>query len=188
MMIVPSNMRAEMRKAIIIGIGCVALAACFASAQVSDASVQIEELKKIDYLVGEWTTLSTFVSTGIEAPGYLTYRPILGGTWILCEFHGNAPGREYWEAYALITFDPEIGNFRSYAFFGGSAPATYTGVWNGIDTVTFTTDKPGANGRLNRISYKRMPDGTVFQLNEATDEKGDWQPTLRTAYSHAPAR
>jgi hypothetical protein len=178
----------DMKYATLSVAACLLFAVSLAAAQETDAAVQAAELKKIDYLVGEWRTLSTFVATGVEAPGYLVYRRILGGSWILCEFHGEAPGRDYWEAYALITFDPAVGKFRSYAFFGGGSPAVSTGAWNGTDTITFTTDEPGAGGRLSRISYKRLPDGTVFQLNEATDDNGEWHPTLRTDYSHAPAR
>ncbi|HUX08331.1 MAG TPA: DUF1579 family protein [Acidobacteriota bacterium] len=177
-----------MKERLITAAAFLVLVSVLAAAQADDLSAQQAALKKIDYLVGEWRTLSTFVATGVEAPGYLVYRWILGGNWIHCEFHGQAPGRDYWEAYAMISFDLASGKYRSYAFFGGNAPASYTGVWNGVDTVTFTTDEPDARGRLNRISYKRMPDDTVFQLNEMTDEGGEWVPTLKTNYKHAPAR
>ena len=177
-----------MKERLISAAAFLVLVSVLASAQADDLSAQQAALKKIDYLVREWRTVSTFVSTGVEAPGYLVYRWILGGNWMHCEFHGEAPGRDYWEAYALITYDPETGNYRSYAFFAGSAPTSYTGIWNGVDTVTFTTDKPDSQGRLNRISYKRLPDATVFQLNETTNEEGEWVPTLRTVYNRIFAR
>lgn len=175
-----------MKSAIVLcGFVFLALGVPTASRQSDEMAVQISEVSKLDYLVGEWITESVVVRTDVKAPGKLSYRKILGGSYILCQFKGEMPGRQFWEAYAMITYDPAAGHYRSYAFFGGAAPARYVGEWTDENTATFTNLDTRPDGSKDRINYTRMPDGAVFQLNEAKDEQGNWQPTLRTTYSPA---
>jgi hypothetical protein len=143
----------------------------------------VEETAKLNFLVGKWTTVSWFVQAGIEAPGTLSYQNILGGKYILCKFQGEVPGRPFWEAYAFITHDPGAGCYRSHAFFGPPEPAVYSGAWITEDTVTFTNDNARPDGTRDRINYTRLPEGTVFQLNEVCDAQGVWHATLETDYN-----
>ena len=40
--------------------------------------------------------------------------------------------------------------------------------------MTFTNEGAREGGARDRISYTRLPDGTVFQLNEVSDGQGNW--------------
>ncbi len=166
-----------MRKVNLLFSIVVVIYSCLAWAQETDTSVIVAEVSKLDFLVGHWRTVSTIVQTGEQAPGELSYEKVLGGSYILCRFDGKHPSRDYWEAYVMITFDPDSGHYVSHAFFSHGPPVTYTGVWRDENTVTFTID----SGQ-SRINYTRMPDGSVFQLNEALDAESNWRPALETVY------
>ena len=157
--------------------------ATVAVAQEDANEVVKAEMKKLSFIVGHWETLSTVVSSGLEAPGDLSYEFVLGGTYILCRFVGRHPERSVWEAYEMITWDAELGAYAAYAFPSPAGPVRYIGRWTADDTVCFTLEKPDANGRTDRISYTGKSDGTIFQLNEITFGDGEWKPTLRTIYT-----
>ena len=175
-----------MKKIFLVCCLIIAVSWTAANAQEDDEDVVFTEMKELEFLLGEWRTASTFVDSGEEGSGLLIYESVLGGAWILCRFKGEAPGRDIWEAYAMFTFDPETGRYRSYAFFGGSGPATYTGFWKDNSTVVFTNDGVRPNGMRDRINYTALPDGNVFQLNEVEDKNGEWQEVLKTWYRPIP--
>ena len=74
---------------------------CFTDNQPSSA----EAMQKLSPFIGQWQTLSWYPNRNLKVPGHLEYRWVLGKHWILVEFVGQHPEKEFWEAYALIKFD-----------------------------------------------------------------------------------
>ena len=153
------------------------------AAQDDSNEVVKAELKKLSFFVGEWKTDSTLVPSGKKAPGELSYKYVLGDTYLLLRFVGSHPEKPVWEACKMITWDAGLGAFVAYTFPTPEGPVRYIGRWTADDTITYTREEPYPDGSLDRISYTRKPDGTIFQLNEATDADGNWQPRLRTQYT-----
>ena len=126
----------------------------------------------IDFLSGTWRTVSTFIASGAEAPGTLTYKWVLGGEWMRIEFVGKHPQRDVWEAHGLMRWDPERKVIVSYVVFGPNDVSMMTGqpIEGGGISLTATTD-----GRAFGIDYHPRGENAVYQENWAIDVNGERQ-------------
>lgn len=138
-------------------------------------------LDKLSFLVGEWKTTSTFPSTGQQVHGDLSYKFVLGKTWIKFEFIGDHPER-IWEAHGMIKYDVTSKKYRTTAFFSAEEPVYYYGEWISERTVRFELN---LDGTVRGIDYNSKPDGTVYQENWVLTSDGKREITLKTDYSKA---
>jgi hypothetical protein len=162
-------------------------AAAFACALFSLLAAAQDDLppmhEHLQFLVGQWNTVSAFPATGQEVPGVLTYRWVLGGAWLHVEFKGDHPERPVWEAYAMMRWDPQADCYVSWAFFGPGEPLRYTGKRLENGTISMETER---DGRRYGIDYTPVEGGTVYQENWAVDESGTRTVTLKTTYTPRP--
>lgn len=138
-----------------------------------------EAMKKFKPFIGKWETLSLYPDTGLKVPGDLEYRWVLGKNWVLCDFVGRHPEREYWAAIAMIKFDLSKKRYVSYDFFNVDDPIVMTGYWLSAQTIRFEVkNDEGSSG----IDYTVKEDGSIYQENWV--RKGETKRiTLKTDYS-----
>ena len=138
------------------------------------------EHERIDFLVGEWQTVSEFAD-GRSARGALSYEWVLGGAWMKVHFDGDHPDGGVWEAHGMQRWNPETEEYEAHVYAGSGPPVTYRGSSDGPGHfgVALTTDS-GSSG----IDYHRQDDGTVYQENWVI-EGGERRITLRTRYHPA---
>lgn len=139
-----------------------------------------EAMKKLTPLIGKWKTLSLYPDKGLKVPGDLEYRWVLGKNWVLCDFVGRHPEREYWAAIAMIKFDPSKKCYVSYDFFNADNPIVMTGRWISAATIRFELkNEQGSSG----IDYTVKEDGTIYQENWVLPEGKEKKITLKTDYT-----
>ncbi|MCB1049243.1 MAG: hypothetical protein KDC71_01500 [Acidobacteria bacterium] len=133
----------------------------------------VEELKPLEFLIGEWETLSVYPD-GTQAPGHLTYESVLGGAWIKFTFVGQHPTRPVWEAHGFIHATQE--GFESIAIFSSQPPVHMPGHWLSDQGFFRSTNEAGDGG----IDY-HPEQGAVYQENWQIID-GTRTVTLRTHY------
>lgn len=136
------------------------------------------EQQRLDFLAGSWTTLSETVK-GDTIPGTLEYQWVLGKQWLRVVFIGEPDDGRVWEAYAMVKYDSESGEYVSYAFFNANDPVRYRGY--PVDDSTLRFEYEGAEGTVG-IDYHNRGDGTVYQENWSLSPGGERTITLRTTY------
>jgi len=140
-----------------------------------------EQMNKLEPLVGKWKTLSFFTGKAEGIPGELEYRRVLGKNWLLVEFVGKHPEREYWEAYVMIKFDATKNAYVAYSFFGVDGPVIQTGSW--VSEKTFRLEIRDEKGNSSGIDYNVKDDGTIYQENWLLDKDNQRQIRLKTVYT-----
>ncbi len=137
--------------------------------------------QRLNFLVGEWATISE-TAQGTTIPGRLEYQWVLGGQWLKVVFVGRPEDGRVWEAYAMLKYDPERGEYSSCAFFGANDPVRYRGYPVDDSTMRFEHETDtGTSG----IDYHDRGDGTVYQENWSLSPTGERTITLRTTYTPA---
>lgn len=164
-------------------IGIIALLSfCCSTVLFAQYKDPTEDQKKLDFLVGNWKTVSTFPATGAQGTGDLSYRWVLGGAWLKVEYYGKRPDNRLWEAHGMIKYDPGKGHYISIVFFDSEGPYTFNGHWLDEKTIRFEIEM---NGTKSGIDYTRKDDGTVYQENWRLSPEGERQVTLKTNYTPA---
>ena len=136
------------------------------------------EHEVIDFLVGEWRTLSEFPD-GREVEGDLSYRWVLGGAWMKVEFYGEPPDGSVWESHVMQRWNQEEEAYEAWAFGAEGPPIRYRGTAPepGVYRIRRTTEE----GITTGIDYQATEDGAVYQENWVMEE-GRRRVTLRTTY------
>lgn len=149
-----------------------------AQTQEADAQQRSQAHERIDFLVGQWHTTSTFPD-GRTGEGELEYRWVFDGAWMKVEFHGDHPDGTLWEAHVMQRWDPEAGAYRSWVFRPDGPPLEYRGSVpeDGLFRIEYSPEP----GITTGIDYHRQEDGTVYQENWIV-EGGERRVTLRTEY------
>jgi hypothetical protein len=168
--------RNSMRKlSIIILLFMLLFSGVFANGETKSAA-----MKKFTPFIGKWKTLSLYPDRGLQVPGDLEYRWVLGKDWVLCDFVGRHPERNYWAAIAMIKFDAAKNRYISYDFFNADDPTTMTGHWISSSTIRFeVTDDNGSSG----IDYSVTEDGSIYQENWVLPKGKTKRITLKTDYT-----
>ncbi len=144
-----------------------------------------KQMKKLEPFVGKWKTRSVYPDKELEVHGHLEYRWVLGKTWLLNQFVGKHPEKDYWEAYAMIKYDAAKQCYVSHDFFNGNDPIIMTGTWITKNTIRFQyKDEKGKWG----IDYTAKPDGSIYQENWVEGKKGTRKITLKTDYTRVPEK
>jgi hypothetical protein len=141
-----------------------------------------EQMKKMEPFLGKWKTKSTYPGTKLTIPGKLEYRWVLGKSYMMIEFVGQHPEREYWEAYAMIKYDPVKKKYISWDFFNANNPETSYGYWLSTDTVRFEGKTKKGTWGIDYTLKKGKTGVTVYQENWAKPKNGKRKITLKTDY------
>jgi hypothetical protein len=147
----------------------------------SEDTISIQ-MKKFEPFIGKWKTRSIVPGRKLELSGDIQYRRILGKNWLLVEFVGQHPERDFWEAYVMIKFDVIKGLYVSHAFFSADDPTIMTGSW--ISDKTFGLEIKDKKGKsVSGINYTVKADGTIYQENWKIDDTNQRKITLKTYYT-----
>ncbi len=139
-----------------------------------------EAMQKMAPFIGKWKTVSLYPERGLMVPGQLEYRWVLGKNWVLVIFEGQHPERKYWEAIAMIRYDPEKKCYISHDYFNERDPVLMTGFWINSRTIRFEIrDDNGSSG----IDYTVNPDGSIYQENWILPKGKERKVTLKTDYT-----
>ena len=147
-----------------------------------DAGTTSDAMQRMTPFIGKWKTVSLYPDRGLRVPGELEYRWVLGKNWVLVIFVGQHPERVYWEAIAMIRFDPVKNCYISHDFFNDGDPIKMTGSWITPRTIRFELeDEKGLSG----IDYTVKADGTIFQENWIIRKDKKKKVTLKTTYTRS---
>jgi hypothetical protein len=141
-----------------------------------------EQMNKLGPFVGKWKTHSIYPGKDGVIPGDLEYRWILGKNWMMVEFVGQHPERDYWEAYAMIKFDTVKNHYISYEFFNADNPTLMIGTWISPQTLRFETRDEKGNSE-GGIDYTIKENGTIYQENWRINKDNRREITLKTDYT-----
>lgn len=193
---IPRAWGSGMRGMAVVAIMALGLSICLAAAPSglgaqAPAPAQLSpEHARIDFLVGEWRTESTFPD-GRVGRGELSYRWVLDGSWMKVEFLGDHPAGAPWAAQVMQRWNADAGRYESWVFGGDGPPLHYRGESEGPGhfrvTCTPGAADPAGAGTTSGIDYRLQTDGTVLQENWVLE--GDQRRmTLRTRYEprHSP--
>jgi hypothetical protein len=139
-----------------------------------------EAMRKLAPFMGKWKTVSLYPQQGLKVPGQLEYRWVLGRNWVLVIFKGRHPERTYWEAIAMIRYDPEKKCYISHDYFNERDPLLMTGYWITPETLRF--EMKGDHGSSG-IDYTVKPDGSIYQENWIHPGGSRRKITLKTDYT-----
>jgi hypothetical protein len=152
------------------------------SGMIPAAGTTSEAMQRMAPFIGKWKTVSWYPDRGLRVPGELEYRWVLGKNWVLVIFVGQHPEREYWEAIAMIRFDPVKNCYISHDFFNDGDPIKMTGSWITPRTLRFELeDEKGSYG----IDYTVNSDGTIYQENWVIPKNKSKKITLQTTYTRS---
>ena len=150
------------------------------SGMISAAGTTSEAIQRMEPFIGKWKTVSWYPDRELRVPGKLEYRWVLGKNWVLVIFIGQHPEREYWEAIAMIRFDPVKNCYISHDFFNDGDPIVMVGYWISKKTLRFEIkDDKGLSG----IDYTVKEDGSIFQENWIVRKGKKKKVTLKTTYA-----
>jgi len=161
--------------ALLAGLG---LSAIWPGTPLGAQEVLSAKHQAIDFLIGEWRTISEFPD-GRVGEGELEYRWVLGGSWMRVEFTGEHPDALRWEAHVMQRWNPSIDAYEAWVFGGDADPLRFRGVL--VGDGHFRVEYSPEEGVVTGIDYHRMEDGTVLQENWMEDAGGRWL-TLQTSY------
>jgi hypothetical protein len=142
------------------------------------------EHQRIDFLIGEWDTVSR-TPDGTVRHGRLAYRWVLGGAWMRVEFVGDVPDGVVWEAHVMQRWNPAAGEYEAWVFAGDGPPIQFRGRSDGPGHLGIHATS--ADGSISGIDYHGRTDGTVYQENWAVRD-GVRQITLTTTYQRVEGR
>ena len=151
---------------------------CMATPNLSAQLALSPEHEQIQFLMGEWQTLSEYPD-GTIVPGELSYRWVLGGAWMRVEFQGDPPGGGVWEAHVMQRWSPDEEEYEVWVFAGPGPPVRYRG--SSPEPGVYLVEARTEDGLRTGIDYRLMDDGAIYQENWVVTE-GQRQITLRTAY------
>ena len=151
---------------------------------LSSGALWSPEMNKLRPLVGKWKTVSTHPEKDLKVAGDLEYSYVLGGHWLMVRFVGDHPQRSFWEAVAMIRYDPDRKSYVSFSFFNMGDPVRMTGRWISDATIRFSTKDAD---RSWGIDYTIQKDGTIYQENWAIASGGPKRITLMTRYTRLPS-
>ncbi len=140
---------------------CISILPFILAAVSAHQAKRAHAVQKLDFLIGDWVTQSTWTASGQKASGRLRYEWVLGGAWLKITFTGKHPSRPVWEAHGMIRYLPERDRYESLIFAGPEEPVRLIGYWVNEERLRFEMDRDGVK---SGIDYMPRGDG-VYQEN-----------------------
>lgn len=144
------------------------------------AAEQPENLKKMNFMVGEWESVSVKQETGMKSTGNSSIRWGIGGKWLLWKFSALLEKGPI-EVLTLINYHNEKKQFVFYSFNPyDDEPLPHYGNW--IDASTFRLEIATRDKKV-RVKFKIKENGDFLQEHSILNPSGKWEITRRTNYS-----
>lgn len=144
------------------------------------AREQSDELKKLEFLLGEWESLSVNQETGEEFAGNSSVQWIIGGKWLQWKFVAKRE-EDPLEVLTLMNYDEARGQYLFISFNPvDDEPIPHHGNWVDASTLRIETDFQGVDVR---VDFKIEGDGKFLQEHSRMAPSGERVITSRTTYS-----
>ncbi len=151
---------------------------CFST--MIPAQKQSEEQRKLNFLVGEWKSVSVNQNTGKESTGNSSIQWVLGGTWLQWKFVAQLEQGPL-EVLTLINYHDEKKQYAFYSFNPyDDEPIAHYGNWLDTNTLRIETNFQGVNVR---VDFKIKENGDFVQEHSRRTSSGERVITTRTNYS-----
>ncbi len=140
-------------------------------------SLPVEQLRKLQFLLGEAVGLETLYPPGLPP---VTFQAHITGAWEACErfiqldFYGEVPGYGAESFRALITYSQSKESYRMWAFAASQEePLHMEGNFQG-ETLIFVSDPTQMIWGMQRLRYTFTPHpgGNVELLGERWEPDG----------------
>jgi hypothetical protein len=138
----------------------------------ANRAAQPAGLALLDRMIGAWDTVSVqkpaeWTPQETRTTGVITRKWVLGGRFVL-DSSSHSDGQE---SMALITFDPQAGEYRSWWFNSEGLHNESHGTWDeATQTLSYETEMPDGKQGRSKLHFA-APDREEWQFN-VTDAEG----------------
>jgi hypothetical protein len=144
------------------------------------AQKQSEEQKKLNFLVGEWKSVSVNQNTGKESFGNSSIQWVLGGSWLQWKFVAQLEQGPL-EVLTLINYHDKKKQYAFYSFNPyDDEPIPHYGHWLDTNTLRIETNFQGENVW---VDFKIKENGDFVQEHSKRSASGERVITAKTIYS-----
>jgi hypothetical protein len=144
------------------------------------AQNQSEEQGKLNFMVGEWKSVSVNQKTGKESFGNSSIQWVLGGTWLQWKFVAQRE-QDPLEVITLINYHDEKKQYAFYSFNPyDDEPIAHYGNWLDTHTLRIETNFQGVNVW---IDFKIKKNGDFVQEHSKKTSSGERVMMTKTNYS-----
>jgi hypothetical protein len=161
-------------------IGLISTAA-FAGTPAPPPACAAPENRQLDFWVGHWDVYAKADLTKLVA--HSTIENLYGGCAIRENWMplGGAGGG------SLSSYIPATGKWRQFWVDSSGATVDFEGGWDGRAMVLEGVwPQPGKPTQRTRMTYSKLPDGSVEQAGQSSDDNGKtWQPSFDLIYRPA---
>lgn len=141
---------------------------------------QSEEQKKLDFLVGEWNSVSMNQDTGKESTGNSSIQWVMGGKWLQWKFVAQLEQGPI-EVLTLINYHDKKKQYAFYSFNPyDDEPIPHYGNWFDTNTLRIETNFQGVKVR---VDFKIKKNGDFSQEHSRITSSGERVLTSKTNYS-----
>ena len=136
--------------------------------------------KRLEFLVGEWKSISVNQNTGEESTGHSSIQWILGGTWLQWKFTAQMENGLL-EVLTLINYQSKKEKYAFYSFnsIDGELRPHY-GNW--LDTNTLRLEITSQDEKTC-VDFKIKENGDFDQIHARRTSSGELIGTTKTSYS-----
>ncbi|MEN8223493.1 MAG: hypothetical protein ABFR36_09590 [Acidobacteriota bacterium] len=135
---------------------------------------------KIDFLVGEWKSISKNLSTGKISTGYSSVKWIVGGTWLQWKYKSKTE-RGLLEVLTLINFNKEKKQYAFYSFNPfDTEPLPHFGNWEAPDKLRL---KIITKNERTCVDFIIKENGNFDQIHSRLASSGKTIPARKTSYT-----
>ena len=161
--------------------GAITAAIFFYSCMVL-AQEQSETQVKLNFLVGEWKSVSVNQTTGEESTGNSSIRWVLDGTWLQWKYVGQLEQGTL-EVLTLINYHNEKKQYAFYSFNPfDEEPLPHYGNWLDANTLRLEIT---SRGEKTCVDFKIKENGDFDQEHSDINASGERFNTRKTSYSSA---
>lgn len=138
-----------------------------------------EMQEKLNFLVGEWKSVSVYQATGEESTGNSSIQWVMDGAWLQWKYVGQLEQGTL-EVITLINYHREKKQYTSYSFTPfDEEPLSQNGNWLDANTLRFEIT---AQGVKYCVDFKIKENGDFDQENSYINASGERVNTRKTRY------
>jgi hypothetical protein len=138
------------------------------------------EKQRLNFLVGEWDSVSIKQDNGEKSTGYSSIQWILGGKWLQWKFKGQFKSGSV-EVLTLINYNEKRKQYAFYSFNPfNDHPLPHFGQWLDLETLRLEIDE---GGRMIWVDFIVTEPGRFDQIHSEVISRDKHRMTRRTTYT-----
>jgi hypothetical protein len=162
-------------------VACVAVIFVFCSLAYPEASNDPpSEKQRLNFLVGEWDSITIKQDGGEKSTGYSSIHWILGGEWLQWKFKGQFKSGSI-EVLTLINYNEKRSQYALYSFNPfEDHPLPHFGRWIDSKTLRLEIDE---DGKKIWVEFLIIEDGRFDQIHSEVISQDERRITGKTTYT-----